>query len=99
MENLEELTELAKQAEKILKEELAFSKLPHDFAEVRVYNIKSVGVQGDDRSYSYPAEITLYSKENFVYEPKIIEKISSRITNEVANISRVLIVIGKNDSV
>ena len=62
MDNLEELTVLAKAADKILKEELARASLEHDLAEVKIYDKKRVGVKGDARVYGYNAEITLKLK-------------------------------------
>jgi len=92
MENVEELTGLAREVEKILKEELQKGNIQPDFAEARVYNAKSIGVQGDQRTYTYPAEITLLSKGSFIWEPKFLSNLSNRITNEIKDINRVVYV-------
>ncbi len=92
----EELTDLAQKVDKILKEQLKKYKIEFNIAEARVYNVKNVGVQGDQRTYSHPAEITLYQNENFVWDPKFLAELSTRITNEIEGnkINRVVYVIG-----
>jgi len=92
MENTEELTGLAKEVDKILKEELRKKHIQQDFAEARVYNVKSIGVQGDQRTYAYPAEITLFLRKNFIWEPKFLSELSNKITNEIKDINRVVYV-------
>ncbi|MEK6848513.1 MAG: hypothetical protein AABX65_02690 [Nanoarchaeota archaeon] len=95
MNKKKNLQYLACQVEKILKEELHKEKISNFLAQVRVYNIKTVGVQGDERSYNYPAEIELYQGRDLVWKPKFLENLSSRITNEVKGINRVLYVTSK----
>ncbi len=85
-----ELINLAKKVDKILKEELKNNNIEYDMAEVRIYDIKTVGVQGDTRTYCYPAEITLYNKGEFVWQPEFLSRLSTRITNEVVNINKVI---------
>ena len=99
MENLDEatlklLTGLAQQVDKILKEELKKENIDYDLVEARIYNLKSVGVQGDQRTYSYPAEITLYKKGDFIWKPDFLSRLSTRIPNEVQSINRVIYTIG-----
>ncbi len=90
--HIEELRDLAIRVDKILKEELKKSKIKHDMAEARIYDVKSVGVQGDERTYTYPAEITLMLDGKVVWKEKLTEKLSYRITNEIKEINRVLYV-------
>lgn len=58
--------------------------------------IKSVGIQGDERSYKYPIVIRIIESEdamtaNFSKIPyEILERISTRITNEIKDINRVV---------
>jgi len=87
------LQSLAIQADKILREELSKSKLDYDFAEARILNIRTVGVQGDDRTYSYPAEINIRKNGVFVWDPEFNACLSNRITNEISGINRVLYVL------
>ena len=59
-------------------------------------SIKSVGIQGDKRSYKYPIVIRIIESKdamtaNFSKIPfLILEKISTRITNEIKDINRVV---------
>ncbi len=95
MDNLEELRGLALQVDKILKDQLSKYGLEHTLAEVRMYDIKTVGVQGDARTYLYPAEIELRNKEGIIWNEKFSAELSTRITNEVKGINRVLYVFAK----
>src|SRR3989344_4242846 len=58
--------------------------------------IRSVGVQGDGRSYAYPIIIRSFTTDDFLtvqwafLSHKLLAKISSRITNEVKGINRVV---------
>ncbi len=58
--------------------------------------IKSVGIQGDKRSYKYPIVVRIISSEDamtahFSKIPfDVLEKISTRITNEVQGVNRVV---------
>ena len=87
------LTNLAQKVDRILKEELLKAKIECLDSEVRIYDIKTVGVQGDSQTYCYPAEIELKQRQNFIWNPDFLERLSSRITNEVRDINRVLYVL------
>ena len=58
--------------------------------------IKSVGIQGDERTYKYPVVLRIIESKdamtaNFSKIPfPVLEKISSRITNEIKQVNRVL---------
>ncbi len=58
--------------------------------------VKSVGVQGDERSYKYPVVIRIIESEdamtaNFTKIPyDLLEKMSTRITNEIKAVNRVV---------
>ena len=97
MENLNELTDLARKVDIILKEELSRGSIEYDMAEARIYNAKRVGVQGDARTYRYPAEITLFQKMNFVWDEEFLRRLSTRITNEITDVNTVLYVTAKKD--
>ena len=84
------LQKLAIEADKILREELEKARFEYDFAEVRIYNLRTVGVQGDNRTYLHPAEVTIKSKGSFVWDAEFVSRLSTRITNEVRGINRVL---------
>lgn len=59
--------------------------------ETKVLPIKSVGVQGDSRTYAYPC--ALAGKTNF----QTLEKISTKLTNNVKKINRVIWLLTKAD--
>jgi len=94
MSNTEELMNLARHVDGILKEELNKSNISHDLAEARIYDVKTVGVQGDGRTYAHPAEITLFRKGTFVWDQEFLSALSTRITNEVQGVNRVTYVVG-----
>ena len=60
-------------------------------AEVRVLPIKSVGVQGDMRTYKHP--VVLFTKNR---DWDVLEEASTTITNRFFDINRVLLVLGGN---
>lgn len=78
------LMDFARDADKILREELERFKVKYEHARVRVYNIRSVGVQGDQRTYGYPVEVEIAYDGKFVWDQEeFIRTLSNRITNEV----------------
>lgn len=95
MDNTQELMGLAVQVDKILKQQLSKYGLEHTLAEVRIYDIKTVGVQGDARTYLYPAQIELRDREGIIWNENFMAELSTRITNEVNKINRVLYVFAK----
>jgi GMP synthase (glutamine-hydrolysing) len=64
---------------------------------VLLADVRSVGVQGDDRTYGHPVVLRPVSSEDAMtadwsrvpYE--VLERISTRITNEVAGVNRVVL--------
>ena len=95
MTDIKYLQNLAIQVDIILKEELRNAGLEIDVAEARIYDLRTVGIQGDQRTYAYPAEINLNGKETW---PKdFLDKLSSRITNEVKDVNRVVYVLATEE--
>ena len=94
----EERLEILREADAIVIEEVKraglYRKIWQSFAVLLA--IKSVGVQGDQRSYAHPIAIRAVTSEDAMtadwmrmpYE--ILEKMSSRIINEVAHVNRVV---------
>lgn len=90
--------EILRKAHRIIEEEL--KPTPHwktiwmSFAVL--LSIKSVGIQGDERSYKYPLVLRIVESRdamtaNFSKIPfEILEKISTRITNEIKEVNRVV---------
>ncbi len=87
-------------ADQIARDELANSGLDRDvwqFPVVLLADVRSVGVQGDGRTYGHPVVLRPVSSEDAMtadwsrlpYE--LIARISTRITNEVAEVNRVVL--------
>lgn len=97
MEDLEQLAHIAEGVDIILKQELKKADISADIAEARIYNEKSVGVQGDQGTYSHIAEITVFSKGTFVWRPELLSRLSTRITNEVRGVNRVVYALANKE--
>ncbi|MDD5660156.1 MAG: glutamine-hydrolyzing GMP synthase [Actinomycetota bacterium] len=90
--------EILKKADSIVVEEIKraglYNKIWQSFAILPA--IKSVGVMGDERTYEYPIVVRAVSSEDamtadWVRLPyKVLEKLSSRIINEVEGVNRVV---------
>lgn len=89
---------IVREASAIVEEELrgteAWKDIWMSFAVL--LSIKSVGIQGDGRSYKYPIVVRIIESRdamtaNFSRVPyDILERISTRITNEVKDVNRVV---------
>ncbi|MBP5684555.1 MAG: glutamine-hydrolyzing GMP synthase [Bacilli bacterium] len=94
----EEKIKILQDADYILRKEIKNHKLDMDINQyfAVLTNIRSVGVMGDARTYDYMLAIravkTLdFMTANFYHIPyDVLEIISKRIVNEVANINRVV---------
>ncbi|MDQ3075905.1 MAG: glutamine-hydrolyzing GMP synthase [bacterium] len=94
----EEKLEILKQADIIFRQEIEKKNLEKNIQQYFAVlpTIKSVGVQGDSRSYGYPiilrAVTTVdYMTANYAHIPyEVLSVVSTRITNEVAGVNRVL---------
>ena len=93
-----ERVKIVRQAGKIIEEELKETEFWKDIwmSFAVLLPIKSVGIQGDKRSYKYPVVVRIIESRdamtaNFSKIPfLILERISTRITNEIAGINRVV---------
>ncbi len=94
----EERLEILRRADLIAREELTAAGLDRDvwqFPVVLLADVRSVGVQGDGRTYGHPIVLRPVSSEDAMTADwsrlpyDLIAKISNRITNEVAEINRV----------
>lgn len=92
--------EVLREADAIAREELTAAGLDRDVWQMPVVllaDVNSVGVQGDGRTYGMPIVLRPVTSEDAMtadwarlpYE--VIEKISTRITNEVRAINRVVL--------
>jgi len=96
----EDRLEILRDADAIAREELTASGLDRDvwqFPVVLLADVRSVGVQGDGRTYGHPIVLRPVSSEDAMtadwsrlpYE--VLERISTRITNEVREVNRVVL--------
>ena len=93
-----ERVKIVRQAGKIIEEELGETEFWKNIwmSFAILLPIKSVGIQGDERSYKYPIVVRIVESRdamtaNFSKIPfSILEKISTRITNEVRAVNRVV---------
>lgn len=92
--------DLLRDADAIAREELARAGLERgvwQFPVVLLAGVRSVGVQGDHRTYGHPVVLRPVSSEDAMtadwarlpYE--VLSTISSRITNEVTDVNRVVL--------
>ncbi|MCL2036969.1 MAG: glutamine-hydrolyzing GMP synthase [Oscillospiraceae bacterium] len=88
--------ELVRKSDAILREELEhYNPKPDQYFTV-LTNTYSVGVKGDDRTYDYVVALRAVTTSDFMtceYTPvphEILGRISSRITNEIPGVSRVV---------
>ncbi|MFH5208643.1 glutamine-hydrolyzing GMP synthase [Antrihabitans spumae] len=92
--------DLLRQADAIAREELTSAGLDKQIWQcpvVLLADVRSVGVQGDGRTYGHPIVLRPVSSEDAMtadwtrlpYE--VLERISTRITNEVAEVNRVVL--------
>jgi GMP synthase (glutamine-hydrolysing) len=91
---------IIREADAIAREELTAAGLDRHIWQcpvVLLADVRSVGVQGDGRSYGYPVVLRPVTSEDAmtadwarVSDP-VLAKISTRITNEVAEINRVVL--------
>ena len=95
-----ERLDLLREADAIAREEATAAGLDREiwqFPVVLLADVRSVGVQGDGRTYGHPVVLRPVSSEDAMtadwsrlpYE--VLEKISTRITNEVREINRVVL--------
>ncbi|MER7997950.1 glutamine-hydrolyzing GMP synthase [Streptomyces sp. NPDC095613] len=95
-----ERLDLLREADAIAREELTAAGLDRDIWQcpvVLLADVRSVGVQGDGRTYGHPIVLRPVSSEDAMtadwtrmpYE--VLAKISTRITNEVAEVNRVVL--------
>ncbi len=87
-------------ADAIVREELTSAGLDRDIWQcpvVLLADVRSVGVQGDGRSYGHPVVLRPVSSEDAMTADwsrlpyDVLERISTRITNEVAQVNRVVL--------
>ncbi len=95
-----ERLDILRQADAIAREELTAAGLDRDiwqFPVVLLADVRSVGVQGDGRTYGHPVVLRPVTSEDAMTADwarlpyDLLERISTRITNEVREINRVTV--------
>ncbi|MGI8868884.1 MAG: glutamine-hydrolyzing GMP synthase [Mycobacteriales bacterium] len=95
-----ERLDLLRRADAIVREELAAADLDGDIWQcpvVLLADVQSVGVQGDGRTYGHPIVLRPVSSEDAMtadwsrVDYDVLARISSRITNEVPEVNRVVL--------
>jgi len=96
----EKRLEILKAADKIVEEELENAGVSKDLWQcpvVLLADVRSVGIQGDARTYGHPVVIRPVTSQDAMtadwarLDHDLLAKISSRITNEVHEITRVVL--------
>jgi GMP synthase (glutamine-hydrolysing) len=91
---------ILREADAIAREEVTRAGLDRDiwqFPVVLLGDVRSVGVQGDGRTYGHPVVLRPVTSEDAMTADwarlpyDVIERISTRITNEVREVNRVAI--------
>ncbi|MFD7919088.1 glutamine-hydrolyzing GMP synthase [Streptomyces sp. NPDC059740] len=95
-----ERLDLLREADAIAREELTAAGLDRDIWQcpvVLLADVRSVGVQGDGRTYGHPIVLRPVSSEDAMTADwsrlpyDVLARISTRITNEVAEVNRVVL--------
>ncbi len=95
-----ERLELLRDADAIAREELTRAGLDRDIWQLPVVllaEVRSVGVQGDGRTYGHPIVLRPVTSEDAMTADwarvpfDVLERISTRITNEVRDVNRVVL--------
>ncbi|MFD8969894.1 glutamine-hydrolyzing GMP synthase [Streptomyces sp. NPDC059568] len=95
-----ERLDLLREADAIAREELTAAGLDRDIWQcpvVLLADVRSVGVQGDGRSYGHPIVLRPVSSEDAMTADwtrmpyDVLARVSTRITNEVADVNRVVL--------
>ena len=95
-----ERLDILREADAIAREELTRAGLDRDiwqFPVVLLADVRSVGVQGDHRTYGHPVVLRPVTSEDAMTADwarlpyDVLEQISTRITNEVREVNRVTV--------
>jgi GMP synthase (glutamine-hydrolysing) len=93
-----EKLDVVREADAIYREEIAKAGISRDINQyfAALTNMQSVGVMGDERTYDYAIALRAVTTTDFMTADwaqipyPVLEKISSRIINEVRHVNRVL---------
>jgi GMP synthase (glutamine-hydrolysing) len=93
-----ERIEIVRKADAIVRDELRKAGLEREIwqAFAVLPALRSVGVQGDERTYAYPIVVRAVTSEDAMtadwarIDHDVLERISNRVTSEVAGVNRVV---------
>ncbi len=93
-----ERLDIVRRADAITREELARAGLEREIWQcyAALIGVRSVGVQGDERTYAYPIVVRAVTSEDAMTADwariphDVLERISNRITGEVRGVNRVV---------
>jgi len=93
-----EKVKIVQDADAIYREEIAAAGLDRDFNQyfAALTNMRSVGVMGDERTYDYAVALRAVNTVDFMTAEaaqvpwEVLQKVTSRIINEVGHVNRVL---------
>ena len=95
-----ERLEILREADAIVRDELTLAGMDQEIWQspvVLLADVRSVGVQGDGRTYGHPIVLRPVSSEDAMtadwsrLDYNLLAKISNRITNEVSEVNRVVL--------
>ncbi len=94
----EEKVKIVQEADAIYREELAAAGLGRSIGQyfAALTNMRSVGVMGDERTYDYAVALRAVNTIDFMTAEAaeipwvVLQKVTSRIVNEVAHVNRVM---------
>ncbi|MBL7206300.1 MAG: hypothetical protein ISS36_01735 [Candidatus Aenigmarchaeota archaeon] len=86
----EKLRKLGAEATRILEDELRRAGIKYDYAEAIVYDKRTVGVQGDERTWVHVAEVEVKDNGKHIYDTDFLGDLSTRLTNEMRDVNRVV---------
>jgi GMP synthase (glutamine-hydrolysing) len=95
-----ERLDVLREADAIAREEITLAGLDRhiwQFPVVLLADVRSVGVQGDGRTYGHPVVLRPVTSEDAMtadwarLQYDVVERISTRITNEVREVNRVVV--------
>jgi GMP synthase (glutamine-hydrolysing) len=94
----EERLEIVRRADAIVRDELRRAGLEREIWQsyAALVGVRSVGVQGDERTYAYPIVVRAVTSEDAMTADwarvphEVLERIASRITGEVRGVNRVV---------
>jgi GMP synthase (glutamine-hydrolysing) len=96
----QERLRILRQADSIVRQELQFAGLDRSIWQcpvVLLADVRSVGVQGDGRTYGHPIVLRPVTSEDAMtadwarIPDEVLARISNRITNEVKEVNRVVL--------